>query len=179
MSLYRYFENKEALLDGMVDFVFAKIYVPVVGGGWRNEMHSNAHSLRSVLLEHRWALSLIETRTNPGPATLGHHNAVVGTLSEAGFTMELVAKAFAVLDAYTLGFVLQEITLPFEQDQENSETVVEVLGNTEVEGPYPHLMALATQHLAQAGYDFGSQFDFGLNLLLDGLAGKQISGPQS
>jgi len=169
MSLYRYYPNKDALLHQMLDEVFNKIYRPVVGNPWRKEMFENAHSVRRVLLEHTWALSLIESRADPGPATLAHHDALIGTLCAAGFEMALVAQAFSTLDAYVYGFVLQEITLPFDANEEQHETIQASVEQAPDDGAYPHLMALATQHFAQPGYNFGDQFDFGLNLILDGL----------
>lgn len=175
MSLYRYFKNKEALLDQMIDDVFAKIDVPTIGNAWRAEMHKNAHSTRKVLLEHPWAVGLIETRADPGPATLSHHNAVIGTLADAGFSMALVAKAFSSIDAYVYGFVLQEVTLPFDADEQQNETVQSTIDQTPPDDLYPHLIAFAMQHLAAPGYRFGDQFDFGLDLILDGLA-KHLAG---
>ncbi|MDO5711621.1 MAG: TetR/AcrR family transcriptional regulator C-terminal domain-containing protein [Micrococcales bacterium] len=84
MSLYHYVATKNAVLDGIVDLVFAKIELPRVGRDWRAEMRRRAHSARAVLHGHPWALALLETRTSPGPATLKHHDAVLGALRGAG-----------------------------------------------------------------------------------------------
>ncbi len=169
MSIYRYIDNKEALLDGMVDAVFGEISAPTVGNEWRQEMVEHAHSARRVLLAHPWALSLMETRINPGPATLAHHDAMIGTLRSGGFSISLTAHAFAVLDAYVYGFVLQEVSLPFDPQDTANETVQAMTEDLVDMGGFPHLIELATQHFASPNYRFGDQFDFGLSLVIDGL----------
>lgn len=169
MSLYRYIANKEALLDHMVDAVFGEIEAPTIGNDWRQEMLQHAHSARRALLAHPWALSLIETRTNPGPATLAHRNAMIGTLRTAGFSMPLTAHAFAILDAYVYGFVLQEISLPFDPPEQDVGTMQTMVADLAAGGDYPHLTELATRHFVLPDYQFGDQFDFGLDLVLDGL----------
>lgn len=98
MSLYHHLPNKEAILDGMVDIAFSEITVPQEVG-WKEAMRLRAHSAREVLLRHRWAIGLLESRTNPGQETLRHHDAVLGVLHRAGFSTELAAHAFSALDA--------------------------------------------------------------------------------
>src|SRR4029079_19829088 len=80
------------------------------GGGARRQ---GATSPRRVLSRHGWAIGLMESRSSPGRATLRHHDAVIGCLRDAGFSIELAAHAFSVLDSYIYGFALQERGLPF------------------------------------------------------------------
>src|SRR5450631_2277245 len=108
MSVYHYVANKDEILDAIVDLVFGEIELPVPGGDWRSEMSRRASSARQVLRRHPWATALLQSRTNPGQATLRHHNAVIGTLREAGFTVEQTAHAFALIDSYVYGFALSE-----------------------------------------------------------------------
>ena len=169
MSLYYYVRNKEEILDGIVDSVFAEIDLPEAGGDWRAEVRRRAVSARAALGRHPWALALMETRTNPGPATLRHHDAMLGTLRAAGFSLPMTAYAYVIIDAYVYGFALQEASLPFE-GTESVGQVADAIMQRFAAGDYPHLVEFATQHVLQPGYDLGAQFDFGLDLILDGLA---------
>jgi AcrR family transcriptional regulator len=169
MSLYYYVANKNEILDAIVDVVFGEIDLPTVGGDWRSEVHLRATSARHVLRRHSWAIGLLESRSSPGPATLRHHDAMIGTLRGAGFSIEMTAHAYALIDSYVYGFALQEAALPFEGSDDVAtvvEPMIEQFSTTE----YPHLVELATEHVLRPGYDFGDEFDFGLTLILDGLA---------
>jgi len=174
MAVYHYVANKEEILDGLVDIVFSKIDLPTVGGDWRAELGRRSGSARAVLRRHPWAIGLLESRTSPGPATLRHHDTVLGTLLAAGFSKELTAHAYALIDSYVYGFALQEAGLPFD----GPETMAEVADSmTELfaSGEYPHLGAMSTDYYLRPGYDFGNEFDFGLDLILDALAALRRS----
>lgn len=168
MSLYNHVANKDALVDGMVDAVFAEIDLPVVGGPWRSELQRRCRSQRAALRRHTWAAPLMESRTSPGPATLRHHNAVVGCLRVQGFSVAMAAHAFSLIDAYVYGFVLQETTLPFETADEAVEVAAAMMPAISPDD-YPYLVELATEHVLQPGYDYGDEFEYGLGLVLDGL----------
>ncbi|HPF77629.1 TetR/AcrR family transcriptional regulator C-terminal domain-containing protein, partial [Phycicoccus elongatus] len=118
MSLYHHFASKDALLDAMVDRVYAAILLPEASGQWRAELRRRSVSVRQVLHAHPWALPLMESRRAPGPANLAYHEANIACLRAAGFTPEQVAHAYAIVDAFVYGFVLQEATLPFESGDE-------------------------------------------------------------
>ena len=169
MSLYYYVANKSEILDAIVDVVFSEIDLPTVDGDWRSEVRLRATSARRVLRRHSWAIGLLESRTSPGPATLRHHDAMLGTLRGAGFSIEMTAHAYALIDSYVYGFALQEASLPFD----GPETVADVAGpimERFATGEFPHLVQMSTGHYFKAGYDFGDEFEFGLNLILDSLA---------
>jgi AcrR family transcriptional regulator len=168
MSLYNHVANKDALLDGMVDLIFSEIELPVAGTDWRSAMRRRAISAREVLSRHRWAIGLMDSRSTPGPATLRHHDAVIGCLRDAGFSVALTAHAFAVLDSYIYGFVLQETSLPFDTPEETAELAQSMMAEFPADA-YPHLTELAVEHVLQPGYDFGNEYEFGLDLILDGL----------
>jgi AcrR family transcriptional regulator len=167
MSLYNHVANKDALLDGMVDLVFSEIDLPA-GADWKAAMRQRAVSARKVLSRHRWAIGLMCSRSSPGPATLRHHDAVIGNLREAGFSVELAAHAFSVLDSYIYGFALQEASLPFHTPAETADLAQMIMGQFPA-GEYPHLTELTVEHVLQPGYDYGDEFDVGLDLILDGL----------
>jgi AcrR family transcriptional regulator len=174
MSVYYYVANKDEILDGIVDLVFSEIELPAAGGDWRTEIRRRADSARRVLRAHPWAIGLMESRTSPGPATLRHHDAVIATLRAAGFSLALTAHAYALLDSYTYGFALQEVGLPFD----GSDTVADVAGpimERFSSGEYPHLVEMATDYYLRPGYDFGDEFEWGLNLILDALTARSTS----
>jgi AcrR family transcriptional regulator len=170
MSLYHHVANKNDILDGMVDLVFSEIDLPSGKADWKLAMRQRAHSARTVLSLHRWAIGLMDSRTTPGPATLRHHDAVIGCLRAAGFSIEMAAHAVSVLDSYIYGFTLQEVSLPFETEEEVDAVVGSIVQELPA-GDYPHLAELATEHVLQPGYKYADEFDFGLDLILDGLDG--------
>jgi AcrR family transcriptional regulator len=168
MSLYHHVANKDDLLDGMIDVVFAEIELPSDCGDWMSSMRQRAFSARRVLGRHGWAIRFMESRTSPGPATLRHHDAVLGCLRNAGFAVQLAAHALSVLDSYIYGFALQERSLPFAPSLHAAELAQEAVARPPVH-EYPHLAELTTEHLLQPGYDYGDEFAFGLDLILEGL----------
>jgi AcrR family transcriptional regulator len=168
MSLYKHVANKEDLLDGMTDEVFAEITLPDVSTDWRTAMRERAISVRDVLSRHPWATPLMSSRTSPGPATMRHHDTVIGVLRGAGFPVALAAHAFSALDSYVYGFALQQRSLPFETGEQAAELADAILASFPAD-EYPHLAELTVQHVLQPGYDYGDEFEFGLDLILDGL----------
>ena len=174
MALYYHFSNKERVIDGIVDFVFAEIVVPQAGADWRVAMRERAISVRDALLRHRWAIGLMESRTNPGPANLRHHDAVIGNLRAAGFEMAMVAHAYSLLDGYIYGFALTKMNLPFDALDDISEMAQTML-EPFPDGQYPNLVAFITEHAMQPGYDFANEFEWGLDVVLDGLERERAS----
>jgi AcrR family transcriptional regulator len=178
MSLYNHVASKGELLDGMIDLVFSEIDLPADGTGWKEAMRQRAVSARQALSRHRWAIGLMESRTSPGPATLRHHDAVIGSLREAGFSVEMAAHAFSVLDSYTYGFALQEASLPFDTGEQTAELAEMIMAQFPAR-EYPHLTELTVRHVLQPGYDYGDEYEFGLDLILDGLErarGRSVTG---
>jgi AcrR family transcriptional regulator len=175
MSLYHHVGGKQALLDGMVDLVFGEIELPA-DGDWKAAMRRRAVSAREVLARHPWAIALMESRRTPGPANLRHHDAVLGCLRRAGFPVALTAHAYSILDAYIYGFALQEASLPFNTPEETAEVAAEMMAAFPADA-YPHLTELATQHVLQPGYDYGDEYAFGLELILDGLERLAAASP--
>ena len=175
MSLYKHVANKDDLLDGVVDEVFSEIRLPQEGADWRIAMRDRAISARDVLVRHPWAIGLMDSRRNAGPATIRHHDAVIGSLRRGGFSVEMAAHAFSLLDSYIYGFALQETSLPFRTPEELSEladTVMPLAPATE----YPYFAELATEYALRPGYSYGAEFAFGLDLILDGLERGEDSG---
>jgi AcrR family transcriptional regulator len=167
MSLYHHVANKEALLDAMVDHVFTEVAVPTEAP-WREAIETRCRSLRDVLTRHPWALPLLESRRNPGPATLDHHDRVLGVLRAGGFDVAAAAHAVSFVDAYVFGFVLQEQSLPITEPQELDAMAAELMA-AEMAAAYPNLAELVAGHSAQPGYSYAAEFETGLPLVLDGL----------
>jgi AcrR family transcriptional regulator len=167
MSLYHHVANKEEILDAITDAVFSEIELPRVDTDWRSAMRERAISARGALTRHPWATPLMQSRTNPGPATLRHYDSVIGSLRRAGFSVAMAAHAFSVLDAYVYGFALQEASLPFDRETA-PEVAVAIMAGFPSEA-YPYLAELTIEHVLQPGYDYGEEFAFGLDLILDGL----------
>jgi len=174
MSLYNHIASKSDLLDGMIDIVFGEIDLPARAGagdgepGWRAAMRRRAVSARQVLRSHPWAIGLMESRITPGPATLRHHDAVLGCLRRAGFSLELTAHAYSLLDSYIYGFALQEAGLPFGTGEEAAQVAQEISAQF-ASGQYPYLTEIAMAHVVRPGYDYADEFEISLDLILDSL----------
>jgi AcrR family transcriptional regulator len=170
MSLYHYVPNKEQLIDGMVEIVFSEIEPPSLELDWKTAMRRRAVSTREALNRHRWAVGLMEGRMNPGLASIRIREAILGCLREAGFSIEMTIQAYSVQDAYIYGFALQERSLPFESAEE-STAVAEATtqGVADLAEHFPYLAEVVAGHVATVGYDFTAAFDYGLDLILDGL----------
>jgi AcrR family transcriptional regulator len=172
MAMYYHFANKDEVLDGIVDLVFSEVELPAAGADWKTAMRQRAISLRDVLSRHRWAIGMMESRRNPGPANLRHHDAVIGCLLAAGFDMEMVAHAYSLLDSYIYGFALTKMNLPFETEEEVAEVAQTMLEPFPVD-EYPNLVAFISEHAMKPGYDYGDEFEYGLDLILDALGRAQ------
>ena len=132
-------------------------------------MHRRAISVRAALNRHRWAVGLMESRMNPRRATAANHSAVMGSLREGGFAFRDAVHAYSVLDAYIYGFALQERGLPFDAAEETADVMRRQRETAAFSmDDYPYLVETATE-LEQAGYDYDTEFLFGLDLILDGL----------
>jgi AcrR family transcriptional regulator len=171
MSLYHHVRGKEALLDAMVDVVFGEFHDPVAGGDWRAELRRRSQSGREAMKRHRWAIGLMDSRSTPGPQSLHHHDAMLGCLRGAGFDLEMTGHAFALLDAHLYGFVVQELALPFEGEAELAALGAGILGALP-EGELVHFREYTLERALQPGYSFAPEFDWGLDLVLDGLAAR-------
>ena len=180
MSLYKHVASKDDILDGILELVVLEMAFPS-GAGWRAALRARAASAREVLLRHRWAALLLESRITPSPARLRLNENVLRVLRTSGFSTELAYSAFLTLDSYIYGFTLQEVSWPFEPEERSD--VVETLSPHISPADYPHLTEVmafilerGSRHSrrgkrgdsSRTGY--AADFDFGLELVLDGLA---------
>jgi AcrR family transcriptional regulator len=168
MALYRHIAHKDDLIDAMIEVVFSEIGLPSGGADWKTAMRERALSLRDVLARHRWAIGLMESRRHPGPANLRHHDAVIGKLRAAGLDIAMAAHAFSVLDSYIYGFATTKMNLPFDTSTQVAAVAKDMLEPFPA-NEYPNLVEFVTEHAMKPGYDYGDEFEYGLDLILDGL----------
>jgi AcrR family transcriptional regulator len=174
MSLYRHVENKEDLLDGLVDLVLSEIELPMNPADWKAAMRQRAISARQVFARHRWAIGLAGeswSQRRPGAVTLRHHEWVLGVLLEAGFSVTVAGHAYNLLDCYIYGFALQEASLTYDSAEEQAEVGQATLQQLPPD-EYPHLARVAREFI-EAGSEYGAAFEFGLDLILDGIERAQ------
>ena len=140
-------------------------------------MRRRAVSTREALRRHPWAIGLMEARSKPGPASIALHEAVLKTLREAGFSLAETVHAYSVQDAYIYGFALQERALPssLETPEGGAEVAARQVDQAAqrldraVADAYPYTFEMVAGHIATSGFDFTREFEFGLDLILDGL----------
>ena len=177
MTIYHHVPSKDQIIGGMVDIVFSQIELPAGDGDWQAALRGRCRSAREVLGRHPWAPPLMESRPDPGPETLRHHDAVLGCFRRGGFSLELTAHAYAIVDSYVYGFAFEEANLPGGGGVE----VTEIAAAMAMEGlaDYPDLAEFTTEHVLVPGYRFGDSFEFGLDLIIDGLARASESDGRS
>jgi AcrR family transcriptional regulator len=170
MSFYNHVANKDDLLDGMVDRIVAEIEPPAEGVGWKEALRRRILSARQVLLRHPWASSVIVTRTTMTPTVMAYMDSTGGILRRGGFSVELTHHAFHVLGSRVLGFS-QELY----DDSAALEASPEIQAMMEaLSAQYPYMTEVARQisHDAEilgTGCDDQAEFEFALDLILDGL----------
>jgi len=175
MSLYNHVANKTDLLDGMIDVVFGEIVAPAAGGDWKAELRARASSTRDALNRHRWAIGEMEGRTTHGPNNLRVHDAVLGCLRSAGFSVAMSVHAMSVQDAFIYGFVLQQSDLTPETAEDFAAVAQQqMVDYADSLAAYPHLVEVVGGYVAEAGYDYDTEFLFGIDLILDRL--EQLLG---
>ncbi|MGB3136116.1 MAG: TetR/AcrR family transcriptional regulator [Nodosilinea sp.] len=166
MSLYNHVASRDDLIDGIVERVVSEIEVPKLGADWKTAMRRRAVSAHGVLLRHPWATMLLVSRVNAGPAMLRYVDSTLGCLKEAGFSFEMADHVWNAIDSHIYGFTLQELNFPFAA-ADYSDVAAGFLPQIPVE-QYPYMNKL-TQHVIQGDYDGLHDFEFGLDLILDGL----------
>jgi AcrR family transcriptional regulator len=168
-SLYHHVKGKSQILDGLVDVVAAEIERPMPSTDWRATISERAHNTRAVLRRHPWVVSLMASRTSPGPATLGLLETGIRCFREGGFSIVEAAHAISVVDSYVHGFVLQEVNLPFRDESELAAMTGAIM-ETFPASEFPYLFEMTVQYVLQPGYDYGNEFDSGLTAVLNGVA---------
>jgi len=168
MSIYNHVANKEDLINGMADAVFGEIELPSHSDDWKTAIRKRSISFREVLARHPWATTVRDSGANPGAATLRHHDRVIGTFRNGGFSVAAAAHAFSAVDSYIYGFAMQEKSLPFTTPEEVA-AMAEIMLAQLPRSEYPYLAELTADYVLKPGYFYGDEFLVGLDLILDGL----------
>jgi len=176
MSLYYHVSNKEALLDGIAEVIVQEIndivdQLDVTGCGWKKAVRQRILSAREVLLRHRWAPGVFETRTTGNPALMRYHDGLIGLMRDGGLSNDLVHHALHALGSRALGFS-QELFDPGTGPASGADTRAGLAG---LEGQLPNLVGMLMEVAhdepdSTLGWcDDQVEFEFGLDLILDGL----------
>lgn len=167
MSLYNHVANKGEILGGMVDLVVAQLDLPTDVTDWREAMRRRAVSAHQVFGCHPWLPMLLDSNGSSGPTTLRYYDWTLGILARAGFSMDGAARAFSLLDSYIYGFGIQQMNFSADEGASTEEMAEAILAYIPAE-EYPYLHTMAS-HAMEVGYDVDSDFEFGLEIILDGL----------
>ena len=173
MSLYHWFASKAVLLGEMLDAVFAEMELPPTEGDWRAALRTCAISAHQVLLRHPWACNLIGTPTGPSPAQLSWMDGILGRLRSAGFSPEMTHHGYHALDSHIVGFTLW--LLPYLALASDMPDLADQLLAGNALADLPHLVEHIGVHMAPGGPDDINEFEFGLDLILDGLERMGVS----
>jgi AcrR family transcriptional regulator len=166
MSLYRHVANKDDMLDGMLDLVLDEIEPPAAEGEWDVAIRRSAVSIRDALGRHPWATSLLMSRVRP--ARIRFMDALLGRLRAAGFSADTTYVVYHVLDGHIFGFALWQTGYENTAAAADPE-VMERLMRTIPFDDYPYLAEHRDQHFAEGPHREASAFEFGLDMILDGL----------
>jgi AcrR family transcriptional regulator len=170
MALYRHVANKDELLNGLVDVVVGEIDPPLDGADWKTAMRERILSARRALLRHPWASKVMESRTTPTPVVLGYMDSMIGLLRTGGFSLDLTHHVLHAMGSRIFGFT---------QELFNDTSDVDPQAETEmweaVAGTYPYIYEIFTtishddRSVVGAGCDDQFEFEFALDLMLDGI----------
>jgi AcrR family transcriptional regulator len=170
MALYKHVANKDELLDGMIDVVVSEIDPPPSGTDWKTAIRQRVLSARRALRRHPWASQVIESRTNPTPAVLAYMDSIIGTFRAGGFSIDLTHHAMHAMGSRLLGFSQELFDDSVDLDPEATAVMVQQLAGTY---PYITQLVMAITHdqasVVGPGCDDQFEFEFALDLLLDGL----------
>jgi AcrR family transcriptional regulator len=170
MALYRHVANKDELLGGMVDVVVGEIDPPLDGADWKTAMRERILSARRALLRHPWASRVMESRTAPTPVVLGYMDSMIGLFRTGGFSLDLTHHGLHAMGSRMFGFT-QELF----NDTSDSDPQMDTEMWGAMAGTYPFIYEIFTTishedtSVVGAGCDDQFEFEFALDLMLDGL----------
>jgi AcrR family transcriptional regulator len=177
MSLYYYVASKEELLDGIADAVVAEINdavavidVPAAGASWKAAVRQRILAAREVLLRHRWAPRILETRTSTSMSVLLYYDGLLRLMRNGGFSYDLIHHSLHALGSRALGFSQEMFDPSGGTSDEETAAALESMASQ-----IPHLVAMFMEvahddPASTLGWcDDQTEFEFGLDLILDGL----------
>jgi AcrR family transcriptional regulator len=174
MSLYHHVAGKDDVLDGILDLVLGESESPSPSGEWDAAIRASAISVHEALRRHPWSCTLLMSPGHIRPARLRYMDLLLGRLREAGFSAETTYHAYHVLDGHIFGFSLWEA---------GHDVTAEEVSNFEARftemipaDAYPYLHEHAQQHFDEGPQHEVSAFEFGLDLIVDGLSKIRDAG---
>ena len=176
MSLYNHVANKRDLVNGIVDVVLEEIQLPVDDEQWDRAIRQCAISAHETFLRHPWACGLVMSSSRPDLSDsprIRYMEWLLGRLRGAGFSAELTYHGYHALDSHILGFTLWQLghaagAEEFLGDKGVAEALAGFVNQLRARD-YTYLAEHAEQHLAAPPGDGAREFEFGLDLILDGL----------
>lgn len=181
MALYKHVSDKDALLDGMVEVTLGEVAgeLPTAAAGardgWRPAVRGRILAARRVQLRHPWLRRVLETRTTRTPVVLAYTDALIGSFRASGFSDPLTHHVMHALGSRIWGFT-QDLFEDTNQAAPDPASVALLRQH------FPNLAAVAgvAVHndgtVVAQGCDDQFEFEFALDLLLDGIAGLHAQG---
>ena len=171
MSLYYHVANKDQLLSGIIGLAEGEIEVPKEDLDWKSAIRRMATSFHDVLKRHPWAASLPQASgvspASVSPARLRYMEAVLRRLRQAGFSANLTHHAYHALDSHIVGSTLWHAS--YAAIKGFPTNIAHTFARSLSPETYPHLLEHIEQHVNPALRDGKSEFEFGLDLILDSL----------
>jgi AcrR family transcriptional regulator len=167
MSLYNHVANKDDVLDGILDLVLGESEPPSPAGDWDAAIRTSAISVHEALRRHPWSCTLLMSAGRVRPARLRSMDLLLGRLREAGFSAETTYRAYHVLDGHIFGFSLWETSHTYTAEEVSNFEAK--FAQTITADAYPYLHEHARQHFSEGPHREVSAFEFGLDLIVDGL----------
>jgi AcrR family transcriptional regulator len=173
MSLYHYVSGKDDILGGILELVTREFEPPAAEGEWRDAIRASAITAHEALLRHPWACPMLMSASQVSQSRLGYMEGLLGRLRLAGFSASMTHLAYHALDSHVIGHTLWEVgysvglrgAAPI-----NSAQITQLLA------PYPWLAEHAHEHTRPKGPSEPDSFEFGLDLILDGLELRLAAG---
>jgi len=178
MSIYHHLPNKGAILDGLAEQVFLEIEtavggfdVPTPGTPWVTTVRPRILGARRVMLRHRWVPGVMESRGVMTPTMARYVDAIVGAMHAGGCSYDLIHHSLHALGSTMFGFN-QELML--DSDTPSGEDL------TLMHDFVPHLAAMLEDVVhddpdSTLGWcDDQTEFEFGLDVLLEGLERRRV-----
>jgi AcrR family transcriptional regulator len=168
MALYYHAASKDDILTGIVDLVVREIALPAAGGDWKAAIKASAISAHQVLRRHPWACNLLMSGPRVLPARLHHIDALLGRLADAGLPDDVTDLAYHALDSHILGFTLWEAGYTSAFKRLPPDFLTTMVRDLSLEG-YPNLVEHVSYHQRPQGSGRKAEFEFVLDLILDGV----------
>ena len=165
MSVYYYVANKDEILDGILNFVISEFELAVGGPDWKAAIRRSAVSAHDVLMRHPWACNLMMSVKRVAPARMRYMESLLRRLREAGFSANMTHHAYHALDSHIIGSTLWEAG--YSSNQDLGDVAKKFVARTLRE--YPYLAEHAEEHMTRSKRTDVPEFEFGLDLILDGL----------